>query len=122
MTKKTISVELDFLGDGSVVEKKPGHFFGGVPDPHVGSNIQFTVHSEELDEAGLLNPVSGAPTVAGAFQINVYGTSNGYRELGRYLLALAELDAGADPDFHQHLDDLLSADLRTHLHVILRKK
>lgn len=122
ITKRTIEVELKFNGDGRIVQKHRGHFFGGVPEPKLGKNISFTIHRQIPDEDGILNPVFGEETVKGSFQINVYGNSKGYRELGKYLLALAELDAREDESFHQHHDDLMSADDRTHLHIILRKK
>ena len=122
ITKKTIEVELRFYGNGRVVQKQPGHFVGGVPDPKIGNNVTFTVHRQVSDEDGLLNPVAGEETVQGSFQINLYGNSKGFRELGKYLLALAELDVTEDEGFHEHHDRLISSDGRTHLHLILRKK
>ena len=59
-----------------------------------------------LDENGILNPVMGEDSSAGDFQVNLYGTKKGYRELGRYFLALAELDTKKDDGFHEHHDDL----------------
>jgi len=120
LTKKTINVELSFDGDGTVVKDRGG-YYGGVTDPEIRDNIRFSVHREALDEDGLLNPIPDEGTVEGAFQINVYGKSEGFRELGRYLLALSELDTTVDPDFHSHFDDLKSIDGRTTLHIILRK-
>jgi hypothetical protein len=122
ITKKRIEVELRFLGDGRVVKKSPGYFVGGVPDPKIGDNLTFTMHRERPDEDGMLNPVDGERTVEESFQINVVGNSRGYRELGKLLLALAELDTTQDPDFHQHHDEVVSADGRSHLHVIFRKQ
>lgn len=69
-----------------------------------------------------MNPVPGESTVEGSFQINVFGNSKGYRELGTYLLTLAELDTAEDEGFHEHHDQLFSEDGRTHVHVILRKQ
>ena len=122
ITRKAIDVELKFYGNGRVVRRQPGHFVGGVPAPKIGANISFTVHRQVPDEDGILNSVAGEEAVQGSFQINVYGNSRGYRELGTYLLALAELDTTEDEGFHDHHDELRSSDGRTHLHVILRKK
>jgi hypothetical protein len=120
--RKTIEVELKFYDNGRVIRKQPGHFAGGVPDPKIGNNITFTVHRQIPDEDGLLNPIVGEDTIQGSLQINIYGNSKGYRELGKYLLALAELDTTEDEGFHEHHDKLTSSDGRTHMHVILRKK
>jgi hypothetical protein len=120
LTKKTINVELSFHGDGTIVKNR-GSYFGSVADPDLADNIRFSVHREALDEDGLLNPVPGEATVEGAFQVNVYGNREGYRELGRYLLALSELDTTVDPEFHAHFDKLKSFDDRTTLHIIFRK-
>ena len=118
--KKTLQVELTFHGDGTVTERN-GAFSGGVPAPKLDGNVSFIVHRELPDEDGIWNPVPGEDSVEGGFQLNIYGNSEGYRELGKYLLALAELDASADEDFHEHYDDLISLDGRTRLHIIVRK-
>ena len=120
-SKKTIQVELTFHGDGSVIERN-GAFSGGVPAPNLDGNVSFSVYRELPDEDVIWNPVPGEDSVEGGFQVNIYGNSEGYRELGKYLLALAELDASADEGFHEHLDDLVSLDERTRLHLILRKR
>lgn len=122
ITRKTVEVELRFQGNGRVVQRQPGHFVGGVPDPRIGKDLTFTVHRQVSDEDGLFNPVAGEEAMQGSLQINVYGNSKGYRELGKYLLALAELDTTEDEGFHEHHDELISSDGRTHLHVILRKR
>lgn len=69
----------------------------------------------------MLNPDPGEPSVEGAFQLNISGTAHGFRELGRYFLALAELDSSADPDHHQHFDAVRSKDGRTVVDIIVRK-
>ena len=120
-SKKTIQVELTFHGKGTVIERN-GAFSGGVPTPKIDGNVSFSVHRELPGEDGIWNPVSGEDSVEGGFQVNIYGNSEGYRELGKYLLALAELDTSADEGFHEHLDDLVSLDGRTRLHLILRKR
>lgn len=121
VTKKKLEVELQFFGNSNAIESFPGGYSGGVPSPRLGKNLTFLVHRQLPDEDGILNPVQNEGTVEGSFQINLYGNSQGYRELGTYLLALAELDTTADDGFHQHHDNVKSSDGRTHAHIILRK-
>ena len=121
ITRKTVEVELRFEGTGSVQEKRPGVFAGTVQDPELGSAAVFHVWPELPDENGIANPPAGSATVDGSFQISLEGNSSVYRELGRYLLGIAELDTSVDPDFHEH-HELTSTDGRTRLHLILRKR
>jgi hypothetical protein len=118
--KRTIEVELEFLGHDRIIERPPGTFHGGVPDPRLSATAGFNVLREVPDEDGILNPLEGDAILDGALQINLWGDSASFRELGRYLLALAELDTTADPDFHQH-HELTSADGRSRVHLIVRK-
>ena len=120
ITTKTVPVEIHFRGDGTIVEKKPNVFVGGVIEPKLAGELDFNVRREVLDENDILNPVIGEDTLEAAFQINLWGTSQGFRELGRYLLALAELDTGKDDSFHEH-HEVVSGDGRTHMHIIVRK-
>jgi hypothetical protein len=120
-TRKTVPVQLAFLGDGTVVEKPRGCFHGGVPDPEPGPSFGFSVVPEVLDEDGYWNPTPGAEAYRGSLQVNLWGDSHALREIGRYLLALAELDATADPGFHQH-HEVTSTDGCTRLHLIVRKQ
>jgi hypothetical protein len=119
ITKKTVQVELTFVGKGAVVEHPPGSFRGGVAEPDLRA-LRFNVLAEASDEDGVLNPDPGVGSVEGAFQVNIWGESESYRELGRYLLALAELDTAADPGFHDH-HEFVTADKRTRVHLIIRK-
>ena len=121
ITKKTVAIELNFIGPGRVIERRPNAFSGGVVEPDLAGELRFEMCPELLDEDGTLNPVPGSSTVEGAFQVNVEGTAAGYRELARYLLGIAELDTAVDPGFHEH-HEVLSGDGRTHLHLILRKR
>jgi hypothetical protein len=120
ITKKTVQVDLSFRGDGSVVEVRPNVWSGGVVAPKIGDNLNFNVRRQVPDEEGVLNPIIGEETVEGSFQINIWGESDGYRKLGQYLLAVAEIDTGTDPSFHAH-HEIVSGDGRTHLHIIVRK-
>ena len=120
-SKKRVTVELEFLGDGTVAQIGEMAFSGGVSPPQLRRSTRFVVMRERLGRDGISNPRDGEPTVAGAFQISVTATSRGFRELGRYLLALAEIDSSRDDGYHEHLQ-AVSADGRTRLHFILRKK
>ena len=120
-SKKRVSVELEFFGDGTVAQIGKLAFSGGVPSPHIGRSARFAVFRERLGRDGLWNPRDGEPTVKGGFQISVTATSRGFRELGRYFLSLAEIDSSLDDNYHEHVETL-SADGRTRFHFILRKK
>ena len=121
ITKRTVPVEVTFYGSGKVRRRRDGGLVGGVPDPEVAGELAFEVWREVPDDEGLWNPVIGEDTVGGGFQVSLEGTSAGYRELARYLLAVAELDTSADPDFHEH-HEFTSADGRTRVHPIVRKR
>lgn len=119
-TTKTVSVDVCFEGDGRVICSPEGTISGGVVSPKLAGKARFTVNREIQDEAGMWNPVPGEKSIAAGLQVNIWADNEGYRELGRYFLALAELDSRADPGFHEHHEGLLSADGRTQLHVICR--
>ena len=122
MTTRTINVDVSFTGTGQVIRHAGGFAFsGGVVPPELSEKIAFLVDRETPDEDGRWNPVLGEPTLAEGLQINIWSDSEGFRELGRYFLALAELDSREDPGFHEHHEGLISADGRTRLHVICRK-
>ncbi len=119
MGTKSIKVTLHFDGDGRVYADGNA-FSGGVVSPNLDGDLSFVMHPQVRDENGIYNPPYNASTVEGSFQINVYGNSDGFCEIGRYFLALAELDTSEDPGFHHHFDHLRSSDGRTHLHLIVR--
>jgi hypothetical protein len=122
MTSKIIGIELRFDGDGTVRRVGKGGFSGGVSTPTLAQDVGYLLHRTVPDpEDGLLNPEPGEPSVEGTFQLNISGTAQGFRELGRYFLALAELDSSADPDHHQHFDAVRSEDGRTVVDIIVRK-
>jgi hypothetical protein len=120
---KRIEVDLTFLGPSpAVVERPKGTFRGGVPDPALTTAFGFNLVATHWDEESeALNPTPGAASVDGTFQLNLWGTTADFRELGRYLLAIAELDTTADPGFHQHHDALTSDDGRARIDLIVRK-
>jgi len=122
MASKIIGIELRFDGDGTVRQVGKGGFSGGVSPPTLAQEIRYLLHRTIPDsEDGLLNPEPGEPSVEGAFQLNISGTAHGFRELGRYFLALAELDSSADPDHHQPFDGVRSEDGQTVVDIIVRK-
>jgi hypothetical protein len=119
--KKKITLEVELPRGGKVVERRPGHFEGGVESPELNDEVAFVARAEELED-GVFNPVEGANTVEGAFQVTVNASAAGYREVARFFLALAELDTTADPSFHEHVDGVLSPDGRTRIDFIFRKR
>jgi hypothetical protein len=120
ITKKKTEVEISFVGNGSIVEKRKNVFSGGVVGPNIGDNLNFNVREDFPDEEGVLNPNLEEGTYQGTFSINIWGNAEGYRELAKYLLAVAELDTGTDPSFHEH-HHVVSSDGRTQIHIIVRK-
>ena len=107
LAKKNISVEIQLHEHGV---KRP-----------LLEQVKFSFHREVLDEDGIYNPVDDKEPYEGAFQININADSEGYRELGKYFLGLAEYGVGKNEGFHQHHEGLISADGRTRLHIIVRK-
>lgn len=120
-TTKRIEIELAYSDADRIIQSPPGVFRGGVPDPCMGHSFGFHMLPVVEDREGGIGPDPHGSTFEGRLQINVWGTSADFRELGRYLLAIAELDTSADPGFHQHHDDLRSDDGRTQLDLIVRK-
>jgi hypothetical protein len=78
-SKRRVSIELEFIGDGTVAKIGAMAFSGGVPAPRLGRSLRFTVDREYRGRDGLWNPRDGTASVSGSFQINVYATSRGYR-------------------------------------------
>src|SRR5205814_732252 len=113
ITKKKIEIELRFCGDGRVIEEPPGCFRGGLPEPKLGDHIRFMIQKQSRH--GTFQPI-----LEGKFMINLFGDAKGYREQGRYLLALAELDTTQDNDFHEH-HLATSHDGKTGLEITVRK-
>jgi len=97
-----------------------GGYKGGIVDPEIGDTLGFEVWREMPDEDGLLNPVVGEDSVEAAFQISLEGSAAGFRELARYLLAVAELDLQGQEAFHEH-HEVASTDGRTRFHIIVRR-
>jgi hypothetical protein len=120
--KKKISVELNFHGSDKIENPSPGSFVGGVVEPEIEKDIAFRILQEVQDENGCYGPNHNDQGLKGNFQINIYGNSKGFTELGKYFLALAELDASLDPDYHEHLDEITSLDGNTKVNLIIRKE
>jgi hypothetical protein len=114
MTRRTIELEVQFVGDGRVVESPRGVFSGGVRAPKLGPTFGFNVLPETSDGE------PGKP-LEGTLQVNVWGTGGDYLELARYFLGLSELDSSADPGFHEHHDQLKGHGGAPTVNVIVRK-
>ena len=122
MTSRKLELELRFDGDGVVQRVGATGFSGGVMEPAIDGRLSFTLHRQAPDEDGVLGPVPGELGVAGSFQLNLCGTSEGYMELGRFFLTLAVLDSSVDPGHHMHFDEVRSGDGQTSLDIIVRKE
>ena len=122
ITTRTLSVPVQFIGEGRITQPRPGTFIGGVPDPALTPLFGFNVLRTAPDEEGVAQPRSDEPGYRGALQVNLWGTSADYRALGQFFLALSELDARVDPGFHHHFDGpTTSPDGQTQVELIVRK-
>ena len=117
MGSKQISVELRYHGSGAI-KGRDGRYTGGVVAPELGEHVAFQVRPSARDEAGIFNPDHSASTYGGGLQIIVEGDAEGYRALGAYLLALAELDTGEHPHYKDY-HELTSRDGRTSVQLLL---
>jgi hypothetical protein len=76
---------------------------------------------EYPEENGLWNPRDDDPPLDGGFQVNVFGTREHYLRLADAIRRFAERDTSNDGDHHEHFGDLMAANGKVRLHVILRK-
>ena len=83
--------------------------------------VTFLMAEEHLDKNGLWNPQDEDPSLDGGFQVNVFGTREHYLKLAEIIRLFAEQDTSHDGDHHVHFEDLLTANGKVRLHVILRK-
>src|ERR1043166_7724251 len=83
--------------------------------------VSFLVAREYLGKDGLWNPRSKGSPLRGGFQVNVMGTREHYLRFADFLRRFAERDTSDDGDYHEHFEDLRSADCKVRLHMILRK-
>ena len=120
--KKKIEVEIEFEGTDKLVKKPSGWYEGGIKEPDIEKQVDFTVFQTFFDkENDAWNPRDDAAPFEGGLQIIINGTKNGYKELGKYFLALSELDISEEPDFHEHVDNLVSYDGKTNIQLIFGK-
>jgi len=120
ITKRSVSIDVSFYGTGAIQRR------GGASSAACRTLRSVPIYSSSCGvkcrtRRGSGTPVIGEDTVDGGFQLSITGTSAGYREIARYLLAIAELDTSADPGFHDH-HEVSSTDARTRLHIIVRKR
>ena len=120
--KKKILIEIEFDGTDKLVKKPSGWIEGGIKEPNLEKQSDFTVFQTFFDkENDAWNPRDDEAPFEGGLQIIINGTENGYKELGKYFLALSELDISEDPDFHEHIDNLISYDGNTNIQLIFGK-
>ena len=120
MGHKQISVQLRYHGSGKI-EGRSGSYQGGVVAPELGEHVTFQVRPSAPDDAGIFNPDHEAPTYQGGLQVIVDADAVGYRALGTYLLALAELDTGAHPRYKDY-HELTSGDGRTSVQLLFYRQ
>lgn len=121
-TKRKVLVTATFSGDGTIQKTGEMSVSGGIPAPAIKpADLSFVAHREYPSRSGLWNPRDSEGPIKAGLQINVVGTSKGYRKLAEYFLSLAEIDSRADEDFHEHLEGIISTDGNTRLHLIFRK-
>ena len=122
--KKKIEIEIEFTGTDKLVKKPSGWIEGGIKKPDTKKQLNFTVYETFLDEeeGDLWSPRDDAVPFAGGLQIIINGTRNGYKELGKYFLALSELDISEDPDYHEFIDNMISYDGKTNIQLIFGKE
>jgi len=122
--KKKIEIEIEFTGTDKLVKKPSGWIEGGIKEPDIKKQLDFTVYQTFLDEEedDIWNPGDDEVPFEGGLQIIINGTKNGYKELAKYFLALSELDISEDPDFHEYIDNLISYDGKTNIQLIFGKE
>ena len=94
---------------------------GGTVPPQLDDHIAIQVRPSARDEAGIYNPEPGIPSFSGGIQLIVDGDREGYRRLGAYLLALAELDTADHPGYKDY-HELTSRGGETHLQFLLYRR
>jgi len=82
-------------------------------DPDYTDELVIAVRSDD-DEGDPREPL-----VAGRPQVHFAGTPRALEAMGRYLIALARLQS-ADPDIHEHFEDVQNDDGGT-AHLIIRR-
>jgi len=94
----------------------PGHVYENAPvDPEYTDELTIALRSDEPDDA--IDPRT--PLFMGRPQIHFAGTPRALEAFGTYLIALARLES-ADPDLHEHFEDVQHADGGT-VHLIVHR-
>jgi|SRR3954468_18769217 hypothetical protein len=85
----------------------------GVRVPGLGKDVAFLLCAESEDGGHQsLND--------GDYSIQLFGNSKGFKKLGTYFLALAQLDVSDDRGFHQHFFEVRSLS-KTRIELTVRK-
>jgi len=93
----------------------PGKQYVNTPvDPEFTEELTLTIRPDELDGDPRVDVLGGRRP-----QVNLVGTARALEALGKYLIALARLNT-ADPDPHEHFEDLRNADGGT-VHLIVHR-
>jgi hypothetical protein len=89
---------------------------GGAVVPDLGRNIQIMLSKEQTTGIRGFRPVQ-----SGSFNIDIYGNTRGFRALGEYFLALADLDASEYPGYHDHFSKVTNAFGDAKINLTVRK-
>lgn len=95
----------------------PGKVYVNAPvEPQHTDELTLAVRSDNEED---LEQDPRAPAILGRPQIHLAGSPRALEEFGRYLIALARLES-ADPDPHEHFEDVQNADGGT-VHLIVHR-
>ncbi|MBX6331320.1 MAG: hypothetical protein IRY91_05675 [Gemmatimonadaceae bacterium] len=95
----------------------PGVVYENTPvDPEHTDELTIALRSDEPDDTS--DPRT--PLFLGRPQVHFAGTPRALEAFGRYLIALARLET-ADPNPHEHFEDVQNADGGT-IHLIVRRE
>ena len=100
MKKVTKSLDVELVYRVGASDPEAGHFAGGVEDPkHLDELAVWADYDEQFD----FDRDAFVPSKD--LQVQISGSRRALFEFGRYLIALSQLQT-ADPDYHDHFDEL----------------
>jgi hypothetical protein len=111
LRRKNVTVEVAYFVGKE--DPKRGIFRGG---PQMSPFLNELIIDSSVDE--VYDESSDTLKPSGKMQLNLYGTKRAYMALAQYLLSLCELET-ADPDYHDHWDDIRNSDGKESIHLIM---
>jgi len=108
--QKEVTLTLEYFQNKA--DKASGIYEGGIVDPNIEGLIIDVTNGESFDfEADEF--VSN-----GKYEIYLRGNREAIKELGRYLIALAEYDT-EDPNYHDHFDNIRNSDGKESVDLVI---